>query len=64
MYVLTAHNHASSIAKVDFLKAEISAIARTRNNVALISRFTDKLFSVPAMDFHKTSRLKPMTRFR
>ena len=38
IYAVTDHNHASSIANVDFLKAEMSAITKARNNVALPPR--------------------------
>ena len=38
IYAVTAHNHASSIAKVDFLKAEKTAIDRAKDNIALPPR--------------------------
>ena len=38
IYAVTAHSHASNIAKVDFLKAERAAISRAKDNVALPPR--------------------------
>ena len=38
IYAVMAHNHASSIAKVDFLKAEKTAIDRANDNIALQPR--------------------------